>query len=103
MPRWICTTPCVWGTSKNTRKSWEFGEEVTFHEKPNHHFEKVEEFPEEIINLPPMTGIQKHEMTSLTKAEINIRYDLNHDDKKLHFIKKADLIKEALEKVNGDE
>jgi len=94
MNEWICIKNTIWGEDKQSVRPFKTGDVVLSDKQPNKHFKpaKEVEVESEQKEFDPKT-MNKDDILLMTKKQINEKFNLNIDKKKLHTTKKEVLLK----------
>jgi len=101
--KYVCITPCYWGADNKSARLWGYGEICTgppmIKDKNgidvvSHHFERMDGGGD-----PEMKTDSIKELDTMTKKQINDKYNLGLDDKQRHFTNKKAIMQMVIDKL----
>jgi len=94
MKEWICTKNTIWGEEKKSVRPFKIGDVVYWDKQPNIHFKPAKEVEAESEKKEfDSQTMNKEDILLMTKKQINEKFNLNIDKKKLQTTKKEVLLK----------
>jgi len=102
MKEWVCTNPTAWGNKPENSRLWKVGERTKYPTRPNKHFEDPKDIgaKHKFEDMHP-DKINADEMALMTKDQINDKFTLGFDKKKLLNIKHQELVTIALRRSSS--